>query len=123
MSPWTIYLITRCDYVSGALMAVWIVSVVVAVVAFCVGSTIATDTKAETLPPGCVRLLRWLLGVFLVSGVGFMLTPTTKQMAAIIAIPAIVNNEKVQSEASELYGLAKEWMRQQVGAQEEGEDE
>ena len=37
-------------------------------------------------------------------------TPSTKQMAAIVVVPKIVNSEKVQDVGEKLYGLAVEWM-------------
>ncbi len=39
-----------------------------------------------------------------------MLTPTTKQMAAIIVVPQIVNNEDVQKLPANLVELANEWV-------------
>lgn len=38
--------------------------------------------------------------------------PSTKQMAAIIVVPKIVNNEAVQSVGNELYTLALDWMKE-----------
>lgn len=37
------------------------------------------------------------------------LTPTAKEMAAMIVIPKIVNGEKVATEGNKLYDLAMEW--------------
>lgn len=36
--------------------------------------------------------------------------PSTKQLAAILVVPKIVNNEKVQTIGNELYKVAVEWM-------------
>lgn len=41
---------------------------------------------------------------------GAALTPTTRQMAAIVIIPKVVNSEKVQTAGNKLYELAVEWM-------------
>lgn len=38
--------------------------------------------------------------------------PSTKQMAAIIVVPKIVNNEAVQAAGNELYTLALDWMKE-----------
>ena len=38
------------------------------------------------------------------------LIPNTKQMAAIIVVPKIINSEKVQTVGNKLYDLAVEWM-------------
>jgi hypothetical protein len=37
-------------------------------------------------------------------------TPSTKQMAAIMIVPKIANNEKVQTIGNKVYDLAVEWM-------------
>ena len=38
------------------------------------------------------------------------LVPSTAQMAAIVVVPRIVNNEQVQTVGSRLYDLATEWL-------------
>ena len=40
----------------------------------------------------------------------YHLTPTTKQMAAVLVVPKIANSEKVQVAGNKLYDLAVEWM-------------
>ena len=37
-------------------------------------------------------------------------TPSTRQMAAILVVPKIVNSEKLQTAGNRLYDLAIEWM-------------
>ena len=58
----------------------------------------------------CVSILFWAL---------FVLTPTTKQMAAIMVVPKIVTRENVEAlsnEAKDLYDLAKEYFRESAKA-------
>lgn len=38
------------------------------------------------------------------------LLPTTREMAAIIMVPAIASNEKVQTVGNKIYDLAVEWL-------------
>ena len=38
--------------------------------------------------------------------------PTTKEMAAIIVIPKIANNESIKDLGDEIVNLAKEWMKE-----------
>lgn len=47
------------------------------------------------------------------------LIPSTKQMAAIIIIPKIVNNQKVQEIPDKLLSLAEAWMEELKPSQEE----
>lgn len=46
----------------------------------------------------------------LVSIASWTFTPSTKQMAAILVVPKIVNSEKLQTAGNRLYDLAVEWM-------------
>jgi len=48
-------------------------------------------------------------------------TPSSKTMAMMKVIPAIANNEDVQGECKELYGLAKQGLKELVTDDEEGE--
>lgn len=53
-------------------------------------------------------------GIVFVCGVAFIaaFVPTTKQMAAILVVPKIVNCEAVQTVGNELYTLALDWMKE-----------
>lgn len=50
-------------------------------------------------------------------------TPSTKQMAAILVVPKIVNSEKVQKAGDQLYDLATEWMEELRPKKKEGASE
>lgn len=54
---------------------------------------------------GCVALT-----MSVVCSVLDALIPTTREMAAIVMVPAIANNEKVQTVGNKLYDLAAEWL-------------
>lgn len=47
-----------------------------------------------------------------------MLVPTTKQAAAVWLVPKVMNNEAIQGDAQELYGLALEALEKQLGGLE-----
>lgn len=57
----------------------------------------------------------WMAPLFLIAAV---LTPSTKTAAAMIVLPAIANSETLRKEAGELYGLAKEALRDAIDAPE-----
>jgi hypothetical protein len=63
-----------------------------------------------------VRRFFWLplvtMGMFFLSVAAATFIPTTKQAAAIIIVPKIVNNEKVQMVGNQLYDLAVDWMEE-----------
>ena len=48
--------------------------------------------------------------VFILSLVAAVLTPTTKEMAAIYIIPKVANNEQLQGLGQDLVDLAKTWV-------------
>lgn len=62
----------------------------------------------------CDEIPKWIakttVGALVASILLLTFTPSTKQMAAIIIVPRIVNNEKVQVVGNGLYDLAVEWM-------------
>lgn len=49
--------------------------------------------------------------------------PTTRQMAAIVMVPKIANNEKVQADGNKLYDLAMEWMDELRPRKKAGDEE
>ncbi len=53
-----------------------------------------------------------MLFLIVIIQVTVALVPSTRQMAAIVVLPKIVNNEKVQTMGNRLYDLALEWMEE-----------
>lgn len=53
-----------------------------------------------------------LLVIVAVSFLALTFVPSTKQMAAIMIVPKIVNSEKVQTIGNKVYDLAVEWMEE-----------
>ena len=78
-------------------------SVVFTLATFAMIGLVADTGKLVSLP-----VVTALLAIFFMLVVTF--TPTTKQMAAIVVVPKIVNNEKMQVAGDKLYALAVEWM-------------
>ena len=68
---------------------------------------------------GLLAVLCICFGLFLALASG--LTPSTKTAASMIVLPAIVNNETVMDEASDVYRLAKDALSDLVDGG--GEDE
>jgi hypothetical protein len=55
-------------------------------------------------------VVRRLISTLLICGFVSALIPSTKEMAAILIVPKIVNSEKVQMVGNKVYDLAVEWM-------------
>lgn len=58
----------------------------------------------------CAVAVLLLLPAGVASSLLDALLPTTREMAAIVMVPAIVNNERVQTVGNKLYDLAAEWL-------------
>ena len=107
MSAWEIYLIMQVDSISGALVAFFIMfglaSLAMLMIGFFendyhgnrVGDVWFNRAKKVAIAMNCIMVVN----VFI---------PSSKTLATMIVLPAVVNNEQVQGEAKELYGLAKQ---------------
>lgn len=104
----TIYLITRLDGIGRLLTWASILAALLFILLICFCADKETiDAKTEK---NAVRTCR----VFLVASVFLVvlnvLTPTTKEMAAIVVIPKVANSEAVQGLGNGLVDLARQWM-------------
>jgi hypothetical protein len=105
-----------------AILAVVIVSCVMSLAFGCIAtllSVLESDRSGYgVLDDGMyIRVKKWaarLIGIGLLLGAVAVFVPTTNQLAAIYVIPAVANSEKIQGEADEIYGLAKQWLQQQA---------
>ena len=60
------------------------------------------------------RAIKCSVIALVISTLGAILTPSTKQMAAIIVVPKIVNSTAVQKDIPELYSLGVEWLKDKL---------
>lgn len=72
-------------------------------------------------------LPKWTPSAIALVAVAFALVaafvPTTRQMAAIVMVPKIADNEKVQAAGNKLYDLAVEWMDELRPRKKAGDEE
>jgi len=125
----TIYWITRLDSLKSCLFGMNTLAIValfascLALVAYLVeygdgtGTYYSTPTDTERAFWRKVRtnatrgIVGSVLSIMAISTV-MALTPTTKEMAAILAIPAVANNEDVQEIGTDIVELAKSWLQE-----------
>lgn len=110
MSAWTIYWVLILDDVQRGLLGLIALIMVSIGVWFIVCCADAEDAKEADVARAFAKWSRWSFrGVWLtfILLLAIVFLPSTKQMATILVLPAIVNDERVQHEASELYELAK----------------
>ena len=112
------YWLTKLDDIRQALGSIiwvpiaWIA--IVAVVSFCAFMAYADMDSMRSVVIGrikkaswtCVPMVLWIVA----TQIAVALVPSTAQMAAIVVVPRIVNNEQVQTVGNRLYDLATEWL-------------
>ena len=121
LSAWTVYWVMQADSIRIGVFPVAVVLSVVsaALFAFVLLAIHEKPTRGWWAVPATALLgFAWL--VLLPFSI---LMPTTKTLAAALVIPAISNNEAVQSEAGELYDLAKEALSEAIGVEPNKDDE
>ena len=129
MNAWTIYWILQLDSINGllwALLALVGMAEVIALVVWLHGAaanpdswyseTFKEDARAaqQRAPQAKSYFVRMLLTAFIPLCLLTALIPSTKTAAAMVIVPAIANNETIRKESGELYGLAKQALRDAV---------
>lgn len=107
LTPWTVYWITRLDSLKWVAEGV-AVSSMLALVGMGVACAL---TEGDAWP----LLRKWVRvggAAFLFAMAAYAAVPTTKEMCAILVIPAIAQNEDVQALGSEIPLLAREWLQE-----------
>lgn len=112
ISPWALYWILQLDTIGMA--SSFIAFMGLFAVPFVWGFSIFEVRNFLAYLASSVLTVVWVIAVM-----AAVFLPSTKNMAAIIVVPAIVNNATVQNEASEIYQLAKQAMRNAVDAKPE----
>ena len=102
ITPATMYWITRFDGISTFLVIGGLFLGISGLIC-ATGSILDNETKIVKC-----GLCASLLGVIFLAVSIFV--PSTKEMAAILMVPAIANNEKVQDVGNKLYDLTVEWL-------------
>lgn len=112
------YWLTKLDDIRQALGSIMWVPIawiaIVAVASFCAFAAHADMDSVRRVVIGrikkaswtCVPMVLWIVA----TQIAVALVPSTAQMAAIVVVPRIVNNEQVQTAGSRLYDLAAEWL-------------
>ena len=116
LSALDIYLVTRMDSLKFFFALVTILSAVC--IAFFVirwiDASVGCNDEEENKTKRAYAAKRIMIFFcpLLVGAFGVILTPSTKTLAAMYVLPAIVNSEAVQQIPSELTTLAREWLQE-----------
>lgn len=119
ITPWEIYWVLQLDSINGALGVVGgacgVAAILIGIVA------VISSDLGDVSDESWAVIKRWLKCLVVVAGVCIVLLgviPSTKTAAAMIVVPAIVNNKAVQHEAGDLYALAKEALKEAIAPKE-----
>jgi len=103
ITAWDIYWVMQLDAIRAVILALAVASGAVAGAAGLTGG-IEGNEDAKRAAKKAAR-------VCFVAAMVTALIPSTKTAAAMIVLPAVVNNETIQAEAGDLYNIAKEALR------------
>lgn len=109
MSMMTMYMLTRLD----ALNFFFSVTCYISAVCTTLGLLFAFSEDAFN---ELRRAIKYSAIALIISTCGVILTPSTKQMAAIIVVPKIADSTAVQKDVPELYSLGVEWLKDKLVA-------
>lgn len=118
ISPWEVYFILQLDEIRGMFTFFAFMLGVGCFIAFFAGAILRDNYPEHPSYASGKRLhdviVPRLFFALLVCGAINSFIPSTKTMAAVVILPAIVNNETVQKEAGDLYALAKQGLKELV---------
>ena len=82
-----------------------------------IGATLDQDSRKYSNK----MLIAPIIGVLLIIVNVFI--PSTKQMCAILIIPKIVNNERIQGNANKLFQLCEAWLDENLKSKKDNNDD
>lgn len=115
ITPMQIYWLTRFSSLKCGLAFFIFLLLALAVGYLIAGVVLQDDVLDDSDHERGIKLIKKAPFLAAVAGVFIMLhclLPTTREMAAILIVPRIANNEKVQTVGNHLYDLAVEWMEE-----------
>lgn len=104
ITAWQIYWVMQLDRICTAFVVIAICSGIAAAIS----GVVAFDETSD----GAAKFSKRMAGLCMACVFALALTPSTKTAAAMIVIPAVANNKAIQKEAGDLYGIAKEALRE-----------
>jgi predicted MFS family arabinose efflux permease len=101
MTSWDLYWITRLDDIKFILIATGVIGIL---------GTFFFNIIDDRLSCGKPFIICIILFFFV--GILGIATPTVKQIAAILILPKIINNQEIQKLPSNITNLANEWLEE-----------
>jgi uncharacterized protein YqhQ len=115
ISPWTLYWILQLDSISTVLfiftLLLGIAGIITSIIGACATSEYnyrGPDDEMLKSAKATAKAGYKMIKITVILSFILAFIPSTKTVAMVVVIPAVVNNEHVQKEAGDLYALAKE---------------
>lgn len=116
ISAWNVYLVMQLDSIVVAAFGMAVILGIAAIICTIVAAI--AGAEGEPLAPRMARATKSVSAAFFVAVLASALLPSTKTAAAMIVLPAMANNETLKREADDLYGLAKQALKEAIDAPE-----
>ncbi len=121
MTGWQMYWLLRLDGIKDMFQGLAAICTTVGVIGLAASVIFKFIYIMDKEDDGVLEVANYLrkpiFVLFVVSGIallGQMLLPSTKQMAAIIVVPKIVNNKQAQEMPENLIELCNEWTKDKI---------
>lgn len=115
ITPSDIYWLTRLDGINDLFSALAILAFVISIIGLIAGCIYVSMSWTEDERDGGKAVLSMSFKTAIVATVLAtlaVLTPTTKEAAAIIVIPKVANSESVQQLGDGIIDLANQWLKE-----------
>lgn len=112
ISPLTIYFWGIADGIQGALAVLSLSFLCLA--AFCAGGWLDDHPASEEKMPAIIK--RWFITGLILAFV-WVLSPSSKTVAAMVIVPRIANSEALRRDVPELYAMAVDKLKESLKPQ------
>lgn len=105
-TSWQMYWLLMLDNINSLCSVIFSLGCVVIVVSLLCFYVLFEETPWNKI----LKFYKIIIPIYLIAIIIGTFIPSTKQMAAIIVVPKIINNEKIQQLPEQLLNLGIEWL-------------
>ena len=109
MTVMQMYWLTRLDYICNFFNTIAVLGIGGTIIGV-FGMVIFSSRYEENEYRDFKKVFQWSILPAILAGLFCVAIPTTKEMAAILVVPKIVNNQKVQAMPDKVLDLANAWL-------------
>lgn len=105
-----LYWIIKLDVFQGLATGLAIITGLVTMVCVMAIIICSVDKDSKEILPTWKKVAKYFIPMFMLFLAMATFLPTTKEMAALIVLPKIINNEKIQEIPNKVLDLGLEWL-------------